>query len=220
MNILKQFGIACSRFRHRHGYGVHPPFAFDLITEVIYGRYNYYAYEELGAVRALVPKALPRYSKKVDELLFRLVNRFQPELVVEVGTGSGLSIRYMAVAKKRARCVTFDTECHAGVSAMLRNISVAYHTVPSNAGELLKNFSSIDLLHIAHTEHYEVVFEEALAHVSSGSLFIIEGIHESAAKRDWWKRVVADNRTGVTFDLYEMGLVFFDKSRPKQHFKV
>jgi hypothetical protein len=82
----------------------------------------------------------------------------------------------------------------------------------------LQNFPSIDLLHIAHTPNYEAVFEEALSHVSSKSLFVVEGIYESEAKLAWWKQIVADRRTGVTFDLYEMGLVFFDTSRPKQHY--
>lgn len=219
MNILKRFYIACIRFRHRHGYGVHSPFAFDLITGVIYGRYHFYAYESLFKQRLKLSLGLPHYSIRVDKLLFRLVNRFQPNLVVEVGTGSGLSIRYMAAAKKEARYVTFDVERHEDVSLMLKEASVEYQTFHAeDAKELLQNFPSIDLLHIAHTPNYEAVFEEALSHVSSKSLFVVEGIYESEAKLAWWKQIVADSRTGVTFDLYEMGLVFFDTSRPKQHY--
>lgn len=254
MNILKRFFIACSRAFHRHGYGIHPPFAFDLITSVIYGRYSYYAYERLYALRWKVPSGLPHYSLRTDKLLFRLVNRFQPETVVEVGTGSGLSICYMAAAKKSARYITMDEKRNESVATMLEQASVVYHVVGSGshlksvsdtgtfdvgslaerseAGhqkasehallldlrDVLQNLPSFDLLHIAHTVDYEAVFEEALSHVTSRSLIIVEGIYESKAKRAWWKRVVADERTRVTFDLYDMGLVFFDTSSPKQHF--
>ncbi len=39
--------IWLKRFRHRRGYGVHSPFAFDFLTYVVYERGEYYAYREL-----------------------------------------------------------------------------------------------------------------------------------------------------------------------------
>lgn len=44
---LKRPFIWLYRFRHRCGYGVHSPFAFNLITHVIYESTPYYKYEEL-----------------------------------------------------------------------------------------------------------------------------------------------------------------------------
>ena len=42
---LKRPFIWLYRFRHRCGYGVHSPFAFNLITHVIYESTPYYKYE-------------------------------------------------------------------------------------------------------------------------------------------------------------------------------
>lgn len=223
MNNLERLYKACRRFPCRHGHGIHSPFAFDLITSVLYGRYHYYAYEELCKARGRIPGNLPRYPKRVDEMLFRLVNRFQPKLVVEVGTGSGLSIRYMAAAKRNARYMAMGGEHDEAVAALLKEAGVEYRHSADKAliadfKDWMRNISSVDLLHIAHTPMYEAVFEETLKHVSSRSLVIVEGIYESKARQAWWKRVVADSRTRVTFDLYEIGLVFFDTSRPKQHY--
>ena len=68
-----------ARFRHRKGYGVHSPFAFRFITDVIYERHPFYAYKELDM-------ALP-FSKRFRQrrglhLLLRLANHLQPENIV------------------------------------------------------------------------------------------------------------------------------------------
>ena len=46
---------------------------------------------------------------------------------------------------------------------------------------------------------------------------IIGQPYATAEKKLWLKEVVADERTGVTFDLYDVVLVFFYKSRVKEH---
>lgn len=45
--FLKRPFIWMLRFRHRCGYGVHSPFAFNLITQVIYESTPYYKYKDL-----------------------------------------------------------------------------------------------------------------------------------------------------------------------------
>lgn len=39
-------------------------------------------------------------------------------------------------------------------------------------------------------------------------------------KTEWWEQIVTSESTGITFDLYDIGLVFFDKARYKQHYIV
>ena len=53
--------------------------------------------------------------------------------------------------------------------------------------------------------------------VDSRSVLIVEGIHRDRA---FWRQLVADERTGVTFDLYYCGLVLFDKSRHKMNYII
>ena len=50
---LKRPFIWLYRFRHRCGYGVHSPFAFNLITHVIYETTPYYKYKECNIFRNL-----------------------------------------------------------------------------------------------------------------------------------------------------------------------
>ena len=41
--------VWCCRVRHRRGYGVHSPYAYNLIKQVFFETETFYAYEELLA---------------------------------------------------------------------------------------------------------------------------------------------------------------------------
>ena len=51
------------------------------------------------------------------------------------------------------------------------------------------------------------------------TLLVIEGIGHDTAAKALWQKLLNDNRTGITFDLYYCGIVFFDK-RYKQNYIV
>ena len=204
MFFLCRLWIWCKRFRHRCGYGVHSPSDFFLITSIIYERYPYYAYRTLK--KRGFSNYLPHYRCKVNRLLFRLVNYFRPKSLIEVGIVNGASISYM-----RAACHTMDSVTLKGRD---RDKTL------QQLAEKLEELQYIDCLHIAHTSFYQEVFEQSLPYIHPDSWFIIGGIYESKEKREWWKKVVADERVGITFDLYDIGLVFFDKKRYKQHYIV
>ena len=53
--------------------------------------------------------------------------------------------------------------------------------------------------------------------VESHSVLIVEAIRKNRA---FWREIVADERTGVTFDLYYCGIVMFDKKRHKQNYII
>lgn len=63
----------------------------------------------------------------------------------------------------------------------------------------------------------EALLHQLLAHCDSHSVLVVEGIH-----RQWkrWKSIQQDAHVGTTFDLYLCGIVFFDISRYKHHYKI
>ena len=58
-----------------------------------------------------------------------------------------------------------------------------------------------------------------MGHDNIRTLLVIEGIGHNAAAKALWQKLLNDNRTGITFDLYYCGIVFFDK-RYKQNYIV
>lgn len=63
------------RVRKRKGYGVHSPFAFAFVTDVLYNNEQYYAYEKMDSGLRWWHKGRLR---RVQRLLFRLANYRQP----------------------------------------------------------------------------------------------------------------------------------------------
>ena len=106
MNLLyylKRPLIWLSRFRYRCGYGVHSPFAFSLITDVIYEKMPYYAYDLLKAEqkKRITTQGWEKGIPRINRLLFRPVNKVQPATIIEVGQPSAASL-YLQSAKPSA----------------------------------------------------------------------------------------------------------------------
>lgn len=96
------------RIRHRCGYGVHSPFAYRFITEVIYETTPFYAYMELD--KSLSYKDRFRV-RKVLHLLMRICNWRQPDVIACLSSSEYVA-RYLAAGCRKARiidCVPGET---------------------------------------------------------------------------------------------------------------
>lgn len=205
MNHLYTFKrpfIWLSRFRNRCGYGVHSPFAFSLITDVIYEKRSYYAYAVLEAEyrKKLVPKGNVAGERRINRLLFRLVNKVQPTDIIEVGHPSITSL-YLQSAKPSAH-YRFVSELSEFSFGEATSIFFLY----------LNDYQYPDLL--------EKAFQMSVDYATPDSLFVVYGVGYSKAMKLLWSRMQKDDRVGITFDLYDVGLLFFDKTKIKQHYIV
>lgn len=205
MNLLldlKRPFIWLSRFRYRCGYGVHSPFAFSLITDVVYEKRPYYAYQSLKEEQKKKVKehGWTKGTQKVNRFLFRLVNRVQPTTIVELGRPSVTSL-YLQSAKPSA-----DYLFASDLSELFLDADTPIDFL------YLNDFRNPDLM--------EEIFRVCASRTTSKSVFVIHGICYSKAMKTLWKSLQADERVGITFDLYDVGLLFFDKTKIKQHYTV
>lgn len=51
-------------------------------------------------------------------------------------------------------------------------------------------------------------------------MLCLEGIHESKKNEEKWERIKSCESVGVTFDLYDLGIVFPRSALNKQHYKL
>lgn len=215
-NIIYRGINWCKRIRYRKGYGVHSPYDFFFINFIIYENYPYYAYDSLHHLRRVV-EHLPHYREKVDKLIFRIVNFLQPKIAVEVGTESGLTSRYMAEACKGMHLYSLFTHHAVSVQRILNFRSNITYSPFLKLDDLDIVPPTIDLLHIGHTNDYELVFETLYPRLHELSCVILAKPYSTRERLSWWKKIVEDDRTGVTFDLHDLGIIFMDKKRVKEH---
>lgn len=205
MNLLlciKRPFIWISRFRYRCGYGVHSPFAFSLITDVIYEKMPYYAYDSLKKEQEKRGRGHGgnQSAQKVNRFLFRLVNRMQPAAIVEVGRPLVTSL-YLQSAKPSAKYI-FAPDLSELCLGMDIPVDFFY----------LNDYRNPELM--------EKMFEICVQRTTLKSVFVVHGIRYSKEMKALWKRLQEEERVGITFDLYDLGLLFFDKTKIKQHYIV
>lgn len=203
MTSLRKIFASVCRLRQSLGFGVHSPYIYALLTDVFRERLPYYAYEAIGQLPGESPYSSGSF--KINRLLFRLVNRFLPDSIIETGDSDGRSLKSMSLARKDAVC---------------RNIPGGRGFSTEKLKQTLGNSQQLDFLFISSTNAFREAFEAALPLTGEHSVFIIPSIHADKDRRMWWKAVERDERTGFTVDLYDIGLVFFDRNHPRRNYRM
>jgi len=122
--------------KHKKGFGIHSPFLYRFVSEVLYGERYFYAYDDIAELRydmldskekikvkdfgsgSRVMKSDRRkikdtvkysaISEKYGEMLFRTIEYYKPKTILELGTSLGLGTLYMALPDKKATVYTIE----------------------------------------------------------------------------------------------------------------
>ncbi|MBD2724039.1 O-methyltransferase [Hymenobacter armeniacus] len=167
--------------------------------------------------------------RPLAQLLFRLVNYFRPATILELGTSLGLTTAYLASADSRSRVVTFEgcpnvtaVASETFAELQLRNIDVIEGNIDHTLAPALAALNRpVDFAFFDGNHRYEPTlryFEQCLAHRTENSVFVFDDIHWSAEMERAWEAIKAHPEVMLTVDLFYIGLVFFRKNQPKQHF--
>ena len=165
---------------------------------------------------------MPQYPQSRDELLFRLVNRFNPKFILEVGTGAGVSTGYLASVSKESKVITVDfpNPAEKEVRRNLKkipNIEYIAADVLETVQYILDSGTVPQFIHIAHTALWRQVADMILPYATPSTVIVVEDLGKKQ-KKEWWKEFIKDERVGVTFQMKKLGLLFFDRNMTKQHY--
>lgn len=236
---------------------LHSPFLYNFYMELIKNEHPFGDFDTLNTIRKQLQKkstvieitdfgagskklhsnerAVSQIAKhgiaqqKQAEFLYRLLNKFNPSVVVELGTSIGLTTLYLSKALPRAEIYTiegcpnlfnFSTQLFKIESA--KNITSFNGNFNDEFPKLLSNIKVLELLYIDGNHAYEPTmnyFRMALAKKSTNSIFIFDDIYWSEGMQQAWKEICAHKEVTLSIDLFYFGIVFFrTENKEKEHF--
>lgn len=255
--MLHQYLVYLLRAKTTHG--THSPFVFDLLKKVVYNPHTFYAYQgiescrkqmlasgdeihymDLGAGSDMRGKDSLRRIKditkrsvkpaKYGQLLFRLVNYFQPKNVLELGTSLGITTAYLGSANASTQVLTIEGCPETAAIAQknweqlgCRNITLHMGNFDELLPEVLKELPTLDFVFFDGNHRKPVTleyFNKCLEKSHEKSVFVLDDIYWSPEMKEAWEEIKADERVSVTVDLFFMGIVFFRKGQVKQDFVI
>lgn len=246
------------RWDARTAHGVHSPFVFELLNNVITDETPFYAFEPIESIRAglllnrekievtdfgsggnpdsrrlleirhIAGKfALP---SRYGQLLFRLINRFRPVKILEMGTSLGLTTLYLSMPDRSAEVVTLEgcpetARIAAGnfkrlQAGNIRQIVGEFsHTLPG----ALEHLGRLDFLYADGNHKYEPTvkyFHTCLPYIHENSILVFDDIHWSAGMEKAWEEIRRHERVTLSVDLFKLGILFFREGVLPQHFTL
>jgi predicted O-methyltransferase YrrM len=241
------------------GHGIHSPFVFDFVKNVLNDKRWFYIFSPIEMIRkdlkgnhslihvddlgagSVVSKSnrrsvseIARHAlkpKKLAQLLFRTVNHYQPETILELGTSLGITTAYMAAANGNAN--VFTIEGSHSVAAIAKNnfrqldifnIHLIEGGFDSVLPQLLQKVKEVDFVFVDGNHRLEPTlryFEMLLHHSNENTILVFDDIHWSEEMERAWKRIQQHDAVTCTIDLFFLGFVFLRKEfKVKQHFSI
>ncbi|NOZ46154.1 MAG: class I SAM-dependent methyltransferase [Chlorobi bacterium] len=244
--------------KNRKGHGIHSPFVYGFVRNILNDKKEYEAYkiienilydlknnnaiveiENFGA-GSKINKNLKRkisdlaknnsIKKKYGRLLFRLVQYYKPQEIIELGTSLGISSLYMALASKSAQVHTIEG-CKNTLNvakqiikkANISNIQYYNSNFDTILPDVLKKEKTFDLAFIDGNHKKEAVlkyFYLFKKYIHNNSILIFDDINWSNDMNEAWKIICSDKSVTVTINIFQMGIVFFRKESSKQDFTI
>ena len=245
-------------WKSKNEHGVHSPFVYDLVTKCFYDKKPKPEYQILQQYRnsllenkifidvtdfgagSKVFKSNKRQIAKIAktagitqkraELLFRIVNYFQPESILEIGTSLGLATSALSLGNPKAKIITLEgcTNTFAVAKSQVLNLKFQNtEFINTEFTSYLKNYQlsviNYQLIYFdgnhskQATLHY---FELLITTISNETVWIFDDIHWSEEMSSAWEMIKKHPKVTVTIDTFQWGIVFFRKEQEKEHFVI
>jgi predicted O-methyltransferase YrrM len=179
------------------GHGTHSPFVFHFITQLLNDKRLYPEYEKVEALRNRLKQdptilyiedfgagstvsrnnqrsiaSIAKYaakSKKLGQLLFRMVKHYQPTTILELGTSLGITSSYLALANPEAGLITMEGA--AAIAAVAK-----------------KNFEDLDIRNYKLIEgNFDDTLTTVLQQISSVDFAFIDGNHRQIPTEQYFE---------------------------------
>lgn len=246
------------QFKAYNRHGIHSPFVYTFLEDVLYADYKNETLNQLHEFKqklkqdrrlidivdlgagSTINKSNSRPVKdiaknsskhsKYGRLFYRMIQHYQPENVLELGTSLGLSTAYFAKANSELSVTTLEGCSNTLKIAKenfdqlrIQNIKCVQGDFNETLEKVLNEIGNVDFVFFDGNHQEEPTleyFEKCLPHISNKTIFIFDDIHWSEGMMNAWDKIKGHPKTVVTLDLFFLGIVFFDSRLTPQDFLI
>jgi predicted O-methyltransferase YrrM len=240
--------------RHTRGHGVHSPYLYQFLENVVYDKSSFYIFPKIEALRRNL-KNDERLLNVIDfgtgkdgrftiadiaknslksaqygQMLFKAIHFSKSINVLELGTSLGLTTSYLASVSSNIRCITLEGSPEIATVAndnfnklQFENIKIIVGNIDNTLNEALKEFEKLDFIFIDANHRLPEVygyFEQCLSKVHNNTILVFDDIYWSADMEKAWSKIKNHELVTSTFDLFQLGIVFFRPDLYKKHYKI
>ena len=179
-------------------------------------------------IQSIAKNALAPASQA--QAIFKIIEHFKPNNILELGTSLGLTTCYMAEANRKSIVYTIEGSKAIALKAQqlfdsrnLNNIKSLIGNFDDALPPLLNEMSTIDLAYIDGNHRYEATMryvEMILNKCNQDSIIILDDIYWSKEMTKAWMELKSDVRFSISLDYYHFGVLFLQKRMTKEDFKL
>ena len=232
--------------KHQKGHGIHSPYLFECVNEVIFNsekdecppmvvkehRNLKKDHSQTGgegrSVRSFVSRSSA--SEKQGALLYRFARWFKPEMIVELGTGLGISTLYLASGSLHTPLHSIEGNTERATFAtqlvsrcMLGTVSIHWGDMDEKLDEILPLMPGRFLAYVDGNHHHgpTVSYVRSLVErAGEEAVIILDDIYWSRGMHNAWREITSWPECKVSIDLFHMGILLLRKDLQTAHLKI
>ncbi|MDI9366596.1 MAG: hypothetical protein QM541_16690 [Flavobacterium sp.] len=198
------------------GHGIHSPFVFKFVVDVLNDERFFYAFE---TIESIVNANLN--NQKINKLLFRIANYYQPKSVLIIDETIGITTSYIALANTDASVYSYFSQAKnfEKVKAVVTTCNAENcHFVTSITTKKQHDLVYVDAKNAVLLND---VLQQVLPLLHPQSILIVNNINSSKKIEAQWLQLQTNSTVTLTINLFQVGLVFFrPENKIAQHFTI
>ena len=183
-------------------HGVHSPFVYDLVTNVINDKSHRQEYAKTRNLNA------SKINSKRLKLIYRIINRYKSENILEIGNSNHLNSTFLSNIQLKTNVFFCNvktneiSEIKTQKNIQSESFDFAFYDIKKNDSLKLSDFMN-------HLKYFH-----------NNSIVAINNIHQSKEMEEVWRKIITQKEVTISVDLFFIGLVFFRKEQVKENFII
>lgn len=235
MGKLRRYCTALTRYRKSKGFGIHSPFAFNFVLNVLREKAAYYAYADIRERRnrarhtkRLLQMRKPKMiSEKSARMTFRVANYFNPQAILQLGTNYGVSayssLRVSSTSRMwLANCPSGPAAALALLQDMIDRIDVSdtcMEAIRAYESEAPQGSRYVVVNRIPANEA-DAVDRWLRSLAASEAVVVVRNLQHDETVARLWRSLLESLNYGMTFSNGKMGIAVLERKLPRQNFQL